>query len=301
MTSDKQNKYVATPSDLSDLIDEAFDAVQEENPNFNGTKIPKEETPKIQLKEAPLNNATEENLKIDYDYMRSNLYTITEHSITAINSLVEIAEQSQHPRAFEVLSGLIHTISETQKKLIEIHKEKGEIDSNQIEDLKRKAELESKLVQTKEKEFQIDKGKAELELDLEAQKLNIEVAKLNLDKSKKEVGPNLEAQELENEIKKLQILEKKLELQTKLEAKQIEIEERKAKIEAMLVGIEFKKAQIITEGIKQKTERIKNKQARLPAPGTSKETTEIVNNNLFLGTTAQLDQIIAKMTKKLNG
>ena len=72
---------------------------------------------------------SQDDLKTDYNYIRTNLYTITERSIDALNNLVEIADQSQHPRAYEVVSLLVNTIANAQKDLMSIHKDKSKIES----------------------------------------------------------------------------------------------------------------------------------------------------------------------------
>lgn len=71
-----------------------------------------------------------QDLKTDYNYIRNNLYTITEKSIDALNSLVDIAQQSQHPRAYEVISLMVNTIASAQKDLMSIHKDKNKIEQD---------------------------------------------------------------------------------------------------------------------------------------------------------------------------
>lgn len=68
-----------------------------------------------------------QDLQTDYNYIRTNLYSITERSIDALNNLVQIAEQSQHPRAYEVVALLVNTIAGAQKDLMTIHREKAKI------------------------------------------------------------------------------------------------------------------------------------------------------------------------------
>ena len=56
----------------------------------------------------------------DYNYARENLYEIIENGSNALNDLVEIAKASEHPRAFEVVSTLMKTLTEANKDLLEI-------------------------------------------------------------------------------------------------------------------------------------------------------------------------------------
>ena len=69
------------------------------------------------------------DLSTDYQYIRTNLYSITERSIDALNNLVQIADQSQHPRAYEVVALLVNTIASAQKDLMTIHREKAKIEN----------------------------------------------------------------------------------------------------------------------------------------------------------------------------
>lgn len=71
---------------------------------------------------------TENELVTDYQYIRSNIYSITERSIEALNNLVQIADQSQHPRAYEVVGLLVNSIANAQKSLMEMHREKAKIE-----------------------------------------------------------------------------------------------------------------------------------------------------------------------------
>ena len=67
-------------------------------------------------------NKEESEADIDYKYARENLYTIIEKGQESLNTLVDVAQQSQHPRAFEVVSQLVKTLSDTNKYLLELQK-----------------------------------------------------------------------------------------------------------------------------------------------------------------------------------
>ena len=67
-------------------------------------------------------NKEESEADIDYKYARENLYTIIEKGQESLNTLVDVAQQSQHPRAFEVVSQLVKTLSDTNKDLLELQR-----------------------------------------------------------------------------------------------------------------------------------------------------------------------------------
>lgn len=54
----------------------------------------------------------------DFEYARSNLYTTIESGTHALEKLSQIADQSQHPRAFEVMATLMKTLVDANKDLL---------------------------------------------------------------------------------------------------------------------------------------------------------------------------------------
>ena len=73
------------------------------------------------------NQTDEENLDTDLKYTRENLYNLIERGTDAIEELVQVAKESEHPRAYEVVGQLLKTVSETNGKLLEVHKIKKDI------------------------------------------------------------------------------------------------------------------------------------------------------------------------------
>ena len=69
----------------------------------------------------PVDNV-DETVDNDFKYARENLYNIIERGSDALNTLVDVANQSQHPRAFEVVGQLVKTLSDTNKDLLELQK-----------------------------------------------------------------------------------------------------------------------------------------------------------------------------------
>lgn len=64
-----------------------------------------------------------ENIENDYKYARENLYNVIERGTDALNGIVDLAQQSQHPRSFEVVADLIRTLSAANKDLLSIQKQ----------------------------------------------------------------------------------------------------------------------------------------------------------------------------------
>ena len=64
----------------------------------------------------------EKNIETDYKYARENLYDLVERGQDAIDGILELSKEKEHPRAYEVAGQLIKTVSETAEKLIDIQK-----------------------------------------------------------------------------------------------------------------------------------------------------------------------------------
>lgn len=63
----------------------------------------------------------------DYDYVRSNLQDIIESGGEALNGILELAKESDHPRAWEVVGQIMRQLAETNKDLIELQKDMKKI------------------------------------------------------------------------------------------------------------------------------------------------------------------------------
>jgi hypothetical protein len=66
-------------------------------------------------------------IQSDAEYARSNLYGLIEKGNETIENISDIARESMHPRAFEVLGQLIKTQSDNLDKLLKLQKDKKEL------------------------------------------------------------------------------------------------------------------------------------------------------------------------------
>lgn len=135
-----ESTFVATEEELKIIQNCASDAIQEtSNEKTQEAKISRGEFKSVDVSISPIKlekeiaatniiPSGEDDLKTDYNYIRNNIYTITERSVEALNNLVQIADQSQHPRAYEVVAILVNTIASAQKDLMSIHQQKAKID-----------------------------------------------------------------------------------------------------------------------------------------------------------------------------
>ena len=63
-----------------------------------------------------------DDIKKDYEYTRGNLYSIIEKGQEAINGILELAQESDQPRAYEVAGQLIKSVSDATDKLMDLQK-----------------------------------------------------------------------------------------------------------------------------------------------------------------------------------
>ena len=76
----------------------------------------KKETAEV-VKKVP---ARTDNVETDYRYARENLYNLVERGQDAIDGILELSKETEHPRAYEVAGQLIKTVGETAEKLIDL-------------------------------------------------------------------------------------------------------------------------------------------------------------------------------------
>ena len=86
--------------------------------------------PTSEIKPEPTTRIIPQNGKdddIDYNYARENYYNLIERNQDAVEEMLEIAKQSEHPRAFEVVGQLIKSGLDANKELMALHKTKKEL------------------------------------------------------------------------------------------------------------------------------------------------------------------------------
>lgn len=69
-----------------------------------------------------LESSVVNDIKKDYEYTRGNLYSIIEKGQEAINGILELAQETEMPRAYEVAGQLIKNVSDATEKLMDLQK-----------------------------------------------------------------------------------------------------------------------------------------------------------------------------------
>lgn len=71
---------------------------------------------------------SEEKVENDYNSIRNNLYTILNQGQEALFHALEVAKQSEHPRAFEVVGNLMKNLSDINHQLMDLHTKKSALE-----------------------------------------------------------------------------------------------------------------------------------------------------------------------------
>lgn len=75
----------------------------------------------------PVADKTAKDIDDDYEFSRKTYRDLVTKSNEAIVTMLELASQSEHPRAFEVLSMMLKNTAEMTQKLMDLQKDKKEI------------------------------------------------------------------------------------------------------------------------------------------------------------------------------
>ena len=100
--------------DIDNHLDEVLGIVEK----------PKREITKV---ERVVPAITDDDSETDFQYARENLYNLIERGTDGLEELLEIAKQSEHPRAFEVVQQTIGQLTTTNKELLNLHKTKKDM------------------------------------------------------------------------------------------------------------------------------------------------------------------------------
>ena len=73
---------------------------------------------------------TKDDIEKDYEYTRGNLYSIIEKGQEAINGILELAQDSEMPRAYEVAGQLIKSVSDATDKLMDLQKKVKDVNED---------------------------------------------------------------------------------------------------------------------------------------------------------------------------
>tara|TARA_A100001035_G_scaffold246835_1_gene216003 strand:- start:726 stop:1142 length:417 start_codon:yes stop_codon:yes gene_type:complete len=97
---------------------------------LNTTSETVDVTPVKKEKEKP-DRLTKEDVEKDYEYTRANLYSLIEKGQETLNGIMELAEETQSPRAYEVAGQLLKSVADTTDKFLKLQKDLKDIKEEQ--------------------------------------------------------------------------------------------------------------------------------------------------------------------------
>ena len=107
---------------MSDQFDSINDTLDIEVQAGEIVKETKKELRKI--------SGQEDHLK-DYEYTRGNLYSLIEKGQEAINGILELAQEGQQPRSYEVVGQLIKSVGDVSDKLLDLQQKMKDLNKEE--------------------------------------------------------------------------------------------------------------------------------------------------------------------------
>jgi hypothetical protein len=100
------------------------------NDTFNvaGDIVPKAADAEVIPNKVEKTLTPSDDIRKDYEYTRGNLYSIIEKGQEAINGILELAQESEMPRAYEVAGQLIKNVSDATDKLMDLQKKLKDVE-----------------------------------------------------------------------------------------------------------------------------------------------------------------------------
>ena len=105
-----------------DQLDDAFNVATEVVTEALPAKVEKQNPDRL----------TKDDIEKDYEYTRGNLYSIIEKGQEAINGILELAQESEMPRAYEVAGQLIKSVSDATDKLMDLQKKLKDVEEEKV-------------------------------------------------------------------------------------------------------------------------------------------------------------------------
>ena len=122
-------------SKSEDKLNDIFDLPKQIKQEFNNEIVPELVSPKPVINETEsekLQNELEpitdkEDVDNDYENARKNFYSLINKGNTAIDGILNLAKESEHPRSYEVAGQLIIVVGDTTQELLKLQKNLKEL------------------------------------------------------------------------------------------------------------------------------------------------------------------------------
>ena len=105
---------------------ENYDGI-EDALNIEADIVPMEESPKPKKRTERVIDI-DKDVQKDYDFVRGELYNVIEKGQEALTGALDVANNTDHPRAYEVTGQLVKSVSDAAEKLIDLQKKMQDIE-----------------------------------------------------------------------------------------------------------------------------------------------------------------------------
>jgi len=77
--------------------------------------------------------SAEDEAESDIQHVRTNLYSLIDKGTVAVDNALKVANEMQHPRAYEVAGNLIKNVADLTDKLVSLQKAKADLNQTKEE------------------------------------------------------------------------------------------------------------------------------------------------------------------------
>ena len=105
---------------------ENYDGI-EDALNIEADIVPMEEAPKPKKRTERVIDI-DKDVQKEYDFVRGELYNVIEKGQEALTGALDVANNTDHPRAYEVTGQLVKSVSDAAEKLIDLQKKMQDIE-----------------------------------------------------------------------------------------------------------------------------------------------------------------------------
>ena len=116
---------------------EKYDGI-EETLNVETEIVPTEKTSKPKKRTERVIDI-EKDIKKDYDYTRGQLYDVIEKGQEALSGILDVANNTDHPRAYEVAGQLVKSVSDAAEKLVALQQKMQDLEEGGLNEKGRKS------------------------------------------------------------------------------------------------------------------------------------------------------------------
>lgn len=107
-------------------MNENYDGI-EEALNVEADIVPADPAPKPKKRTERIIDI-DKDIKKDYDYSRGQLYDVIEKGQEALSGILDVANNTDHPRAYEVAGQLVKSVSDATEKLMALQQKMQDIE-----------------------------------------------------------------------------------------------------------------------------------------------------------------------------